>query len=72
MFRSLVLVFLARPFQMARDLHLTSVAEGIETQEMWNALKALGCDRGQGYFLGRPMPGAQLWDWVLAGRSHLK
>jgi len=58
--------------QMAKDLHLTSVAEGIETQEMWDALKALGCDRGQGYFLGRPMPGAQLKDWVLAGRSHLK
>jgi len=58
--------------RMAKDLHLTSVAEGIETQAQWDALKALGCDRGQGYFLGRPMPGAQLKDWVLAARSHLK
>lgn len=43
--------------QMAKDLHLTSVAGGIETQEMWDALKTLGCDLGQGYFLGRPRPG---------------
>jgi EAL domain-containing protein (putative c-di-GMP-specific phosphodiesterase class I)/ActR/RegA family two-component response regulator len=40
---------------LARKLGLTSVAEGVETEEIWNTLLGLGCDRGQGYYLGRPM-----------------
>jgi EAL domain-containing protein (putative c-di-GMP-specific phosphodiesterase class I) len=58
--------------RMARDLGLVTVAEGIETQAAWNALKDMGCLRGQGYFLGRPMPGEQLGEWVLADRNHLR
>ncbi|MDR3670696.1 MAG: EAL domain-containing response regulator [Holophaga sp.] len=57
--------------QLAKDLNLRTVAEGIETKECWQALKSLGCDRGQGYFLGRPMPGDQLRGWALQDRSHL-
>ena len=41
---------------MAKKLSLRVVAEGIETQEQLDFLKALECDYGQGYFLGRPMP----------------
>ncbi len=41
---------------MAKKLGLRVVAEGIETQEQLDFLKALECDYGQGYFLGRPMP----------------
>jgi len=57
--------------QLARDFQLRTVAEGIETQEVWDFLKGLGCDRGQGYFLGRPMPGDQLPAWARLNRSHL-
>ena len=32
------------------------VAEGIETQEQWNTLKAMGCDMGQGFYIAKPMP----------------
>jgi EAL domain-containing protein (putative c-di-GMP-specific phosphodiesterase class I)/CheY-like chemotaxis protein len=49
--------------QLAKDFHLRTVAEGIETLECWKALKGLGCDRGQGYFLGRPMPAGVFLDW---------
>ncbi|MFI3324807.1 MAG: EAL domain-containing protein [Clostridia bacterium] len=41
---------------MANDLNLSTVAEGIETKEQEEFLKSLGCDVGQGYFFHRPMP----------------
>jgi EAL domain-containing protein (putative c-di-GMP-specific phosphodiesterase class I) len=40
---------------LARKLGLESVAEGVESDEIWLALRGLECDRGQGYYLGRPM-----------------
>ncbi|HYO41005.1 MAG TPA: EAL domain-containing protein, partial [Nocardioidaceae bacterium] len=41
---------------LAAALDLQTVAEGIETPEQLAAVTALGCDVGQGYFLGRPTP----------------
>jgi EAL domain-containing protein (putative c-di-GMP-specific phosphodiesterase class I) len=58
--------------QLSKDLCLYSVAEGIETQETWDFLKSFGCDCGQGYFLGRPMAGGQMRNWVRQDRSHLE
>jgi EAL domain-containing protein (putative c-di-GMP-specific phosphodiesterase class I) len=40
---------------LARKLGLECVAEGVENKQIWNALLELECDRGQGYYLGRPM-----------------
>lgn len=37
-------------------LHLTTVAEGIETEGQLGALRALGCELGQGYYFSRPVP----------------
>jgi diguanylate cyclase (GGDEF)-like protein/PAS domain S-box-containing protein len=39
---------------LADSLHLAVTAEGIETAEQLEELQALGCDRGQGFFLARP------------------
>jgi diguanylate cyclase (GGDEF)-like protein len=55
--------------QMARALGLTVVAEGVETPQQAEFLRACGCDILQGYFLGRPMPQAQLLDFVQEHRS---
>ncbi len=41
---------------LAHGLGLGVVAEGIETLEQCDYLKALQCDEGQGFFFGRPMP----------------
>jgi diguanylate cyclase (GGDEF)-like protein/PAS domain S-box-containing protein len=44
----------------ARELGLTVVAEGIETEEQLLAVRRLRCDAGQGFHLARPMPAEQL------------
>ncbi|MGH2686617.1 MAG: putative bifunctional diguanylate cyclase/phosphodiesterase, partial [Actinomycetota bacterium] len=53
---------------LARDLGLRVVAEGVENQETWDRLVALGCDVAQGYFLSRPVPAARLQEWFLEAR----
>lgn len=45
---------------MARGLGMTTVAEGIETQEQASLLKALGCHLGQGYLYCPPRPAAAI------------
>ncbi|MBI3605289.1 MAG: EAL domain-containing protein [Nitrospirae bacterium] len=42
--------------EMAHTLDLTVVAEGVENQETYQQLAALGCDEAQGYFIKRPVP----------------
>jgi diguanylate cyclase (GGDEF)-like protein len=46
--------------ELARNLELTVVAEGIESEAVMRHLATLGCDVGQGYFISRPLPAAEL------------
>ena len=48
---------------LARNLGLRTVAEGVEDLATWEQLSQLGCDSAQGYFLARPMPPDGFWDW---------
>lgn len=50
-------------FDMAADLRIRTVAEGIESAEDWDLMRAYGCDEGQGYFIARPLPIAALPAW---------
>jgi diguanylate cyclase (GGDEF)-like protein/PAS domain S-box-containing protein len=45
---------------LAHDLGMWTVAEGIETSAVRDRLVGYGCDQGQGFLLGRPMPADQL------------
>jgi diguanylate cyclase (GGDEF)-like protein len=45
---------------LARNLELTVVAEGIESEAVMDHLATLGCDVGQGYFISRPLPAEEL------------
>jgi EAL domain-containing protein (putative c-di-GMP-specific phosphodiesterase class I)/ActR/RegA family two-component response regulator len=49
---------------LARDLQMTTVAEGVEERADWYALSALGVDVVQGYHLARPMSEAGLAEWI--------
>ena len=67
-----LVMFLLGTSATAQDLKLSVVGEGIETLESWRALRDLGCDMGQGYFIARPMPGEQVAEWAKQDRSHLR
>ena len=49
---------------LAHKLGMNVVAEGIEDEAVWNTLKDLGCDEGQGYWMGRPMPAEEIEPWM--------
>ena len=45
--------------ELARNLQLQVVADGLETAEQVMMLQAMGCDLGQGSYFGRPMPASE-------------
>jgi diguanylate cyclase (GGDEF)-like protein len=49
---------------LAHTLGMAVTAEGIEYREQWRLLEALGCDSGQGYYIGRPMAPEELLDYL--------
>ncbi len=48
---------------LAHEMDMSIVAEGVETQDSWNTLHELGCDRAQGFWMGRPMPADEFDLW---------
>jgi diguanylate cyclase (GGDEF)-like protein/PAS domain S-box-containing protein len=52
---------------MAHALNLSVTAEGIENESQLDYLRAMGCQRGQGYFLARPMPAAAINQLIESG-----
>jgi diguanylate cyclase (GGDEF)-like protein len=51
---------------LACNLELSVVAEGIETQDALDRLAELGCDVAQGYLISRPLAAAEITDWLRA------
>ena len=49
---------------LAHNLGLTVVAEGVENKETWDQLVTLNCDEAQGFYMSRPLPADQLTTWV--------
>ncbi len=49
-----------RTLELAHDLDMFVVAEGVETADQLRALSEYGCDMAQGYFFGRPGPAEAL------------
>ena len=49
---------------LGKMLGMSIVAEGVETQEIYDKLKEMECEVAQGYFLSRPIPEDQLFQWV--------
>jgi diguanylate cyclase (GGDEF)-like protein len=49
---------------LAHTLGLRVTAEGIENSEQWRLLQEIGCDYGQGYYVGSPMEPAELVEYL--------
>ncbi|MBI3607413.1 MAG: EAL domain-containing protein [Nitrospirae bacterium] len=56
-------VIVRSTIELAHNLGLTVVAEGVETQYLLDRLTALGCDAAQGYYMSKPMPAPALTRW---------
>jgi diguanylate cyclase (GGDEF)-like protein len=54
--------------QLAHELRLEVVAEGVEDEQTWFALRAMGCDVAQGHHLCPPLPADAVTEWM-ANRS---
>ena len=54
---------------LAHGLHLTVVAEGVETEEQLMLLRSQGCDEMQGYFFSKPLPVALCTELLTSGRG---
>ena len=46
----------------ANEMGLSPLCEGVETEEHYQFLKEVGCERAQGYYFGKPMPLDELLD----------
>ena len=55
---------------LASRLGMTSVAEGVETEDDWELMREVGCDVAQGWFIGRPMPAEAVSDWLAQWRPR--
>lgn len=51
---------------IARSMAIKSVAEGVETQADWDAMKAAKCDVAQGYFIAKPMDASSFLEFCSA------
>lgn len=56
---------------LARQLGMESVAEGVEDEADWAFLRGTGCTLAQGYLIARPMPAAELPTWIGDWESRL-
>ncbi len=57
-------LIVASVIQLAHELDLDVVGEGVETTQLWDALAELGCDVAQGYGIAVPMAYPELRGWL--------
>jgi EAL domain-containing protein (putative c-di-GMP-specific phosphodiesterase class I)/FixJ family two-component response regulator len=56
---------------LGKQLGMEVVAEGVEDSDDWELVRLTGCELAQGYFIGRPMPAADLPDWIASWNERL-
>jgi diguanylate cyclase (GGDEF)-like protein len=68
-------VIVGSTIELGHNLGLKVVAEGVDSQAIWDRLAALGCDVAQGFAIAMPMPAEQFEAWEAnwqhaAGEAH--
>ena len=56
--------------RLAANLNMTATAEGVETAEQLEAIRALGCVEMQGYLFSRPKPASEIIKMLLSRRAR--
>ncbi len=49
---------------LSHDLGMVVVAEGVETELSWQAIRTLGCDVVQGWHVARPLGAQDVTTWI--------
>jgi len=57
-------VIVRSTIDLAHNLGLTVVAEGVESEEVKSQLLAMGCDAAQGSFISEPRSAAAMAEWM--------
>jgi EAL domain-containing protein (putative c-di-GMP-specific phosphodiesterase class I) len=57
-------VIVKSTIDLARNLKLRTVAEGVEDLAAWDVLVGMGCEIAQGFLLSRPVPAVELTRWI--------
>lgn len=65
-------VIVKSTIELAHNMGLRVIAEGVENAVSLEWLRALGCDTAQGYFISRPVAALDLEDWLQANRNTYK
>jgi diguanylate cyclase (GGDEF)-like protein len=57
-------VIVQSTINLAHDLGMKVVAEGVENRQIWEKIQSLGCDTAQGYFISKPAAASDLVRWM--------
>ena len=63
-------VIVRSTIDLAHNLGLSVVAEGIENKDSYDLLSILGCDVAQGYFISHPLPANEVDSLLHSNRKH--
>jgi len=58
-------IILEAIIKLSKSLSIKTIAEGIETKAQYNFLKEMGCDKGQGFYMSKPLAESELLSRVL-------
>jgi EAL domain-containing protein (putative c-di-GMP-specific phosphodiesterase class I) len=57
---------------LAHQMDLRVVAEGVETEDGWDRLRGMGVDRAQGFFISEPLPARRVPGWLAAWHQRAR
>lgn len=63
---------LASTVELGKNLNLTTVAEGVETEEDFKILVALDADLVQGFYFSKPLFSEDLLQWIRTGLTQMR
>jgi EAL domain-containing protein (putative c-di-GMP-specific phosphodiesterase class I)/FixJ family two-component response regulator len=63
---------LASTVELAKNLKLVTVAEGVESYEDYRILQTLGVDLVQGFYFSKPLTPANLLEWIKTDLSKIR